>query len=130
MLKVKSWFIDKIEDNGTRRALQVGDPVYSIEKETEKAYRLSADTDFGTVYFWCPKSCTIEEEELSDEEKRERGAREMAEFDAMLNRGLAYNNQLKEYAVANGIKLRNINYTTRKLIEKITEAGLTVPARA
>ena len=36
--------------------------IINRERETEKAYYLKALSDFGTLKFWCPKSCIYERE--------------------------------------------------------------------
>lgn len=47
-----------------------------------------------------------------------------------MNGGLAYNQMLKEFAKANGIKGIRQRMATATLIAKIEQAGLEVPARA
>ena len=158
MLSVKSWFINKNFTENQKAAL---DTVYDykIEKETEKAYFLNAETDYGCIKFWCPKSCTVE---ISDDEEEARPIEEvMTEFSltkedmenfalfskvsnyasgritkaemeeaiAKKDAGLKYNVRLVEFCKMAGIKITNRKYTTATLIEKIQNAGLEVPAR-
>lgn len=158
MLSVKSWFINKNFTENQKSALATAYG-YKIEKETEKAYFLNADTDYGCIKFWCPKSCTVE---ISDDEEDARPIEEvMAEFNltkedmgnfnffrkvsdyasgritkaeleeaiSKKDEGLKYNARLVEFCKVAGIKITNRRYATATLIEKIQNAGLEVPAR-
>lgn len=58
MLKIKDWFLNKNFTSNESYAISVSE--LSIERETEKAYYLKALSDFGTLKFWCPKSCIYE----------------------------------------------------------------------
>lgn len=130
MLKVKAWFINKMESDYQRRAIVSG-ATYSIVKETEKAYRLNADTKYGNIEFWCPKSCTYIDEfdELTLEEQKQIRAEEAAEMEAKWESGLAYNQMLKELAASKGLKVRK-NMKTVTVIDMLKNAGLEVPTRA
>ena len=120
---VKDWFLNKTLTNEERYAYSVGDVAY-IAKETEKAVLIKNDTDFGTVSFWCPKSCLMTKEDV-DKEKEATEKLEKA-----MESGLAYNEKLVIFAKENGVKGVRIGLRTKTLIEKIQKAGLEVPARA
>ncbi|MCM1221738.1 MAG: hypothetical protein NC548_45430, partial [Lachnospiraceae bacterium] len=66
MYYIKDWFLNK---NFTQneayiiRLAQAGGELYMI-RETEKALQLRAESDFGNLVFWVPKSCTVSEEEV------------------------------------------------------------------
>lgn len=157
MLSVKSWFINKNFTENQKSALATAYD-YKIEKETEKAYFLNAETDYGCIKFWCPKSCTVEINEADEarpieevmaefnltKEDMENFAlfskvsdyaagritkAELEEAIAKKNEGLKYNARLAEFCKMAGIKITNRRYTTATLIEKIQNAGLEVPAR-
>ena len=157
MLSVKSWFINKNFTENQKSALATAYD-YKIEKETEKAYFLNANTDYGCIKFWCPKSCTVE---INEAEEARPIEEVMAEFNltkedmenfalfskvsdyasgripkaeleeaiAKKDTGLKYNARLVEFCKMAGIKITNRRYTTATLIEKIQNAGLEVPAR-
>lgn len=157
MLEVKSWFINKNFTENQKSALATCCG-YKIEKETEKAYFLNADTEYGCIKFWCPKSCTVE---INEAEEARPVEEVMAEFNltkedmenfalfrkvsdyasgritkaeleeaiAKKDAGLKYNARLVEFCKMAGIKITNRRYTTATLIEKIQNAGLEVPAR-
>ena len=157
MLSVKSWFINKNFTETQKSALATAYD-YKIEKETEKAYFLNAETDYGCIKFWCPKSCTVE---INEAEEARPVEEVMAEFSltkedmenfalfskvsdyaagritkaeleeaiAKKNEGMKYNARLVEFCKMAGIKITNRRYTTATLIEKIQNAGLEVPAR-
>jgi len=64
MLSIKKWFMNKNFNQNEAYAISVSD--LTVLKETEKAYYLSATSDYGTLKFWCPKSCTFDSETESD----------------------------------------------------------------
>lgn len=157
MLSVKSWFINKNFTENQKSALATAYD-YKIEKETEKAYFLNAETDYGCIKFWCPKSCAVEINEADEarpveevmaefnltKEDMENFAlfskvsdyasgritkSELEEAIAKKDAGLKYNARLVEFCKMAGIKITNRRYTTATLIEKIQNAGLEVPAR-
>lgn len=157
MLSVKSWFINKNFTENQKSALATAYD-YKIEKETEKAYFLNANTDYGCIKFWCPKSCTVEINEAEEarpieevmeefsltKEDMENFAlftkvsdyasgritkAELEEAIAKKDAGLKYNARLVEFCKMAGIKITNRRYTTATLIEKIQNAGLEAPAR-
>ena len=137
----KSWIINKNLTEYQLRAINFdSDTYWNIEKESEKAYLFTISTGCGHISLWCPKSQTVEVEiepdyeDMTDEEKAEYDRKfmeSMKAYEAKLNKGLEYNTKLKEYAIANGIKVyMKRRYSTNTLIAKIEEAGLAVPARA
>lgn len=120
---VKDWFLTKNLSEGERYAYSVGDGAY-IARETDKAVLIKNDTDFGTVSFWCPKSCLLTEEDFNKQ-------KEVAEkWEKAMNDGLDYNEKLVIYAKENGVKGVRVGLRTATLIDKIQKAGLEVPARA
>lgn len=57
-LSVASWFLRKNLTQNEVYAVETGD--LSVTRETEKAYLVKADTDYGMITFWAPKSvCSI-----------------------------------------------------------------------
>lgn len=57
-LSVAHWFLSKNLTQNEVYAVETGD--LSVVKETEKAYLVKADTNFGTITFWAPKSvCSV-----------------------------------------------------------------------
>lgn len=157
MLEIKEWFIRKNFNTQEQAALATCYE-YDIIGETEKAYKIMADTDYGYIKFWCPKSCTVE---INESEEARPVEEVMAEFNltkedmenfalfskvsdyasgritkaeleeaiAKKDAGLKYNARLVEFCKMAGIKITNRRYTTATLIEKIQNAGLEVPAR-
>ena len=89
---IKDWFINNNFTEHERYALSLSD--LEVVKETEKALNIKATSDYGTKFFWVPKSCIVSEEEL--EAKRE----------AFQKGADAYTN-LVETAKNAGIKVRN-----------------------
>ena len=120
---VKEWFLRKNLTSEQMYAYRVGDGAY-ISKETEKAVLIKNDTDFGTVSFWCPKSCLMTKEDVEKEEERREKLNKACES------GLAYNEKLVAFAKEHGVKGIRIGLRTQTLIDKIKKAGLEVPARA
>ena len=124
MLVVKNWFMNKnfgVSNNHFDN--------YKILKETEKAYYLVAESEkYGDITFWCPKSCT-EEAELQDEMAEEQELAMFKEWDKKLEKGLEYNQKLKEYAKSFGINFRGARTATQTIINKLNEAGIEVPTR-
>lgn len=121
-LEVKSWFISKNFNEAQRTALSTTSE-YIIANETEKAYYLNALTDYGTISFWCPKSCTY----ISTYENE---VESINNFYNKMQNGLDYNQKLKDLAKANGLKNIRERMTTQTLINKLQAAGIEVPARA
>lgn len=58
-MKVADWFLNKNYTMNEKYAMNVTDP--TVERETEKAYFLKFNTDYGVISGWFPKSvCTAE----------------------------------------------------------------------
>lgn len=55
---LKSWFLHKEFTQGEQCAINCCDGCY-IDRETEKAYLLRWNTEFGVIKHWVPKSCTV-----------------------------------------------------------------------
>ena len=60
-LAVQKWFLQKQYSSSEVNAIFSSD-YPTIEKESEKAYLLKFDTDFGIVKGWFPKSVCFEEQ--------------------------------------------------------------------
>lgn len=93
-----------------------------ILKETEKAVKFRAYSDWGRVTFWCPRSCLMENETEQEREWRE-------EREAKFEKGLKYNESLVKFGKEKGIKGIRAGLKTATLIRKISEAGYEVPKR-
>lgn len=89
MVEIKKWFIQKKFNQTEQYLISVADLV--IERETEKAIYINAQSDFGNIRFWCPKSCLVSEEDRKAEAERYQNACSKYE-------------QLKEFAEKNGVK--------------------------
>ena len=113
-MRIKQWFLDKEFTQNEKYVIECG--TASIERETEKAYLLKWNSDYGYITRWVPKSCICTEEEINNTIDR-------------LTRGINYNELLVQYAKDNNIKGVRIGLKTKTLINKIRSAGLEVPAR-
>ncbi|MFD1066710.1 hypothetical protein [Oceanobacillus locisalsi] len=108
VVSIKSWFIRKNFDQNEAYTLQTAE--FEIIKETEKAYRLKAMTDFGNLFVWAPKSVCLNQEQFN------------AEFDAVqtkMNKGLERNLELLKEAKELGIKGVRKGMKTKTLENKI-----------
>lgn len=117
-MKIKEWFVEKNFTQNERYVIQCGE--VSIEKETEKAYFLKWNSDYGFIKRWVPKSCIYTQEEYVEIIEKET---------KRIVRGLDYNTKLVEFAKENNIKGVRVGLKTKTLIEKIKNAGLEVPTR-
>lgn len=113
-MKIKEWFLYKEFDQNERLVMQYDE--MTIERETEKAYLLKWNSDFGYFTKWVPKSCICTAEEIETECKR-------------IEKAFDYYDMLVNYAKENGVKGARVGLKTRTLIEKIKKAGLEIPAR-
>ena len=121
-MTIKGWFLDKNFSQNERYIINLammGDELETL-RETEKAVQLRADSDFGNLTFWCPKSCILKDGEVDEEMVRKYQRMEA---------GLNYNEKLVAFAKENGIKGIRRGMKTQTLMRKITEAGLKIPAR-
>lgn len=123
-MTIKNWFLEKNFTQNERFIIEAADMGGELfrEKETEKAVLFKAVSDYGTLKFWCPKSCLTENE---TEQERQYRFEKAERFQS----GLAYNETLVQYAKQAGIKGIRCGMKTATLIKKIAEAGLEVPAR-
>lgn len=122
MMAVKEWFLNKnFTDNKAfiiRMAEESGE--LSIVSETEKAFKLKAESDFGNIIFWCPKSCMYTVEEYRAEVEKKMNA---------VNKGLEYNRKLLAVAKENRIKGARTGMKTQTLLKKLRENGVEIPEK-
>lgn len=117
---IKDWFAKKIDLGYGKR---MDSTKCLVKKETEKAYLLivdwyTVDGEYeGCTDVWCPKSCTMTEEEFLEEEKKA-----CERFEAGCDRY----NKLIEFAKANGVKGIRKGLKRTTIERKIKEAGLVV----
>ena len=64
-MKIKQWFLEKEFTQNERYVIECG--TASIERETEKAYLLKWNSDYGYITRWVPKSCICTEEDIKKE---------------------------------------------------------------
>lgn len=121
-MTIKGWFLDKNFTQNERYIINLamnGDELETL-RETEKAVQFRADSDFGNLTFWCPKSCILKDGEVDEQ---------MVKKYQRMEAGLNYNEKLVAFAKENGIKGIRRGMKTQTLMRKITEAGLKIPAR-
>lgn len=111
-MRIKEWFLIKNFNDNERYAMSVSD--ITIERETEKAYLLKFESDFGTVTKWIPKSCIVTEEE----EK---------EIESKIEDGFNKYEKLIAWAKGNGIKVRN-RMKKSTVVSIIKKSGFEIPA--
>ena len=122
-MKIKSWFLEKKFNEGERMVIRCAD--LDIIEETEKAVQIYADSDYGCLKFWCPKSCIITDEEYAaivEEETRR--------YDEQLKKaeiGLAKLEKLVLWAKENGVKGVRKGMRKVTVLAKIEAAGLVAP---
>ncbi len=122
--EIKKWFLEKNFNQNQRYIINLSiiSRELTVLSETEKALKFRANSDFGYIDFWCPKSCLAEnvtEQEKKWEEERQN----------RIASGLDYNKKLVEFAKANGIKGIRTGMKTLTLKQKISAAGLAVPQK-
>ena len=111
-MRIKEWLLIKNLNDNERYAISVSD--ITIEKETEKAYLLKFESDFGIVFKWTPKSCIMTEEE----EK---------EIETKIENGFNKYEKLIDWAKEKGLKVRN-RMKKPTVISIIKKSGFEVPA--
>ena len=116
-MKVKDWFLAKTLNSDQQFIVNVADDIWAM-RETEKAVLLMADSDYGKVQFWCPKSCII-----SDEEYKAQQDAEIARVKA----GGERLTKLIEWAKEQGIKGVRKGMRKVTVLAKIEAAGLVAP---
>ena len=119
-MTIKGWFLDKNFSQNERYIINLAMNGDELETLKEKAVQLRADSDFGTLTFWCPKSCILKDGEVDEQ---------MIKKYQRMEAGLNYNEKLVAFAKENGIKGIRRGMKTQTLMRKITEAGLEIPAR-
>lgn len=120
-LMPKKWILEKLtisEQDAIRSGANSDD--FAICQETEKAVKFEVSTDFGKIWFWCPKSATVTIEEFD--------AMENAKYDN-INFGFEYNEFLVKWAKENKVKGVRAGLRTETLLKKIIEAGLIAPTK-
>lgn len=103
VIALKQWFINKHED---KFILEVS--TFEIKKETEKAYQLTANSKYGVITLWAPKSVCLDHAEYC------------AEQNAKFNR---YDAIIK-FAKDNGVKGVRNRMKLKTVLAKIEAAGL------
>lgn len=110
---IPDWVIEKKLDQGEAYAWSVGDGAF-IKRETEKAYLVANNSDYGQVSFWMPKSWMSSPEKVrADSIQRE----------ARLMVGSNYNRYLMQVASDAGVKLGSTK-RTQKIKEKLESKGV------
>ena len=109
---IKEWFLYSNFNQSERYAISISD--ISIKKETEKAYLLYFENDFGTLKRWIPKSCIMSKEDIKKEQEKKENAK------------IKYENLVK-WAKENGLRVRN-KMKKVTILDKAFCAGLQVPA--
>lgn len=116
---IKDWFFKKMEAEN-RNMLLVYD-ICAVVKETEKAYLLmveysTIDGEYdGVKNFWCPKACTMTEEEYKEKQK---AAQERFE------NGCRKYEELISFAKAQGIKGIRKGMKAATIKAKLVAAGI------
>lgn len=98
---IPDWVLKKKLSDGERYAFSVGDGVF-VKRETEKAYLIANNTDFGQVSFWMPKSWMSTPEQIRAD---------AIQGEARFLVGANYNTYLKQTAESAGVKLGNTRRT-------------------
>lgn len=121
---IKSWFLYNNFEQSERYIIEtaiMGDELEVI-RETDKAVKFKAYSDWGNLTFWCPRSCLVGNE---TEQERKWGEEREEKFE----KGLKYNESLVKFGKEKGIKGIRVGLKTATLIRKISEAGYDVPER-
>ena len=114
---VKSWFINNNMSDSERYCINECNASFTIERETEKAYRGFFDTNYGKIYAWVPKSVCMTEEEAIEEGNK---------INAWLQEKEDRYNRIVAWCKEQGLRVRNMmKLDTIKRIVK--EAGLEIP---
>lgn len=116
-MKVKDWFLAKNLNSNQQFIVNVADDLW-IMRETEKAALIMADSDYGKVQFWCPKSCIISDEDYQ------------AQHEAEIERIKAGGERLAkliEWAKEQGVKGVRKGMRKVTVLAKIEAAGLVAP---
>ena len=111
---IPDWVLDKKLDQQERYAFSVGDGAF-VKRETEKAYLIANNTDYGQVSFWMPKSWMSTPEKVRSDTIRS---------EANLHVGANYNTYLRQVASDAGVKAGNLK-TTKALQKKLAAKGVS-----
>lgn len=115
MIIIPDWFLEKNLTANQRYVYGLAEisNEISIVKETEKASQIKVDSDFGSFYFWCPKSILTGNYNHTYEDKA---------IDAFKN-GCARYEKALAFAKSNGLKVRS-KMKLANILLAIKKAGL------
>ena len=112
---IPDWVLEKKLNQQESYAFRTGDGAF-IKRETEKAYLIANNTDYGQVSFWMPKSWMSSPEKVRSDS---------IQSEARWIVGSNYNRYLKQVASDNGVKLGSVKRTA-KIQEKLQAKGVKV----
>jgi hypothetical protein len=110
---IPDWVLEKKLSQGESYAFRTGDGAF-IKRETEKAYLIASNSDYGQVSFWMPKSWMSSPEKVRSDS---------IQSEARYLVGQNYNHYLKQVASDNGVKLGNVRRTAG-IQDKLTKKGV------
>jgi hypothetical protein len=110
---IPDWVLEKKLSQEESYAFSTGDGAF-IKRETEKAYLIAANSDYGQVSFWMPKSWMSSPEKVRSDS---------IQSEARYLVGQNYNRYLKQVASDNGVKLGNVRRTAG-IQDKLTKKGV------
>ncbi len=110
---IPDWVLEKKLDQQERYAFRVGDGAF-VKRETEKAYLIANNTDWGQVTFWMPKSWMITPEKVRSD---------AIQSEARFLVGQNYNRYLRQVASDNGVKLGSVKRTAG-VQDKLAKKGV------
>lgn len=137
---IKTWFVYEKFSQGEREVFErarINGEYYSVEEarkelenipnrftpdgiyavaETEKALKFKAVSEYGTIWFWCPKSCMITGTDID-------------RMEAAFEKGAKYNETLVKLAKENRIKGARKGLKTITLERMILSAGVSLPKK-
>ena len=110
---IPDWVLRKKLGAQESYAFRTGDGAF-IKRETEKAYLIANNSDFGQVSFWMPKSWMSSPEKVRSDH---------IQSEARFLVGHNYNHYLKQVASDNGVKVGNLRRTV-SIQDKLTKKGV------
>lgn len=113
MESIPDWVYEKKLSQNELYAFRNADLHY-VKRETEKAYLIAGDTDWGEVSFWMPKSWASSPEKVRSDS---------IQSEARFLVGQNYNSYLKQVASDNGVKLGSARRTA-SIQDKLTKKGV------
>lgn len=113
MESIPDWVYEKKLSQSELYAFRNADLHY-VKRETEKAYLIAGDTDWGEVSFWMPKSWASSPEKVRSDS---------IQSEARFLVGQNYNRYLKQVASDNGVKLGNVKRTAG-IQDKLAKKGV------